>query len=241
MLVDIINPGSIDDLKRMLVLGRHMGFKYMLVETSELGEYIEDMLQADRSAYPKLIPIITIKPNSHVKDMVSSAIGRKIIFMNAKNREEFIRGIRTYGISVISVDLETFLQILDLRILHLLKQYHKFVELRFKGFIFASPRIRANYIRLFRRHNKLINRKDFRLIISSRATSIFEMSSPRLLRECLMMLGFKDYTIKRIYKQTPLELILTPLEVTMIREDNWLKDFHIGHKGSSEKKKNTAP
>jgi len=54
---------------------------------------------------------------------------------------------------------------------------------------------------------------------------MYELISPRLLRECLLMLGLKDYIIKKICKLTPKELILTPLEVTIVKTGSWLENL----------------
>jgi len=227
MLLDIVEPKSLDDLRNIATLAEHMGIKYLLVETSKF-EHEEQILRHLQNEFTrlKMIPIITVDPSQHMKKaFLQDMLGRKIIFMKTESREEFIRGIRIPNISVMSISLEAFLRFFDIKIIHLLRQYHKFVELRFGDFIFASPRTRANYIRLFKQQTRLLNNQQLRLIISTRATSMYELISPRLLRECLLMLGLKDYIIKKICKLTPKELILTPLEVTIVKTGSWLENL----------------
>ncbi|MCR8453461.1 MAG: hypothetical protein NDP13_00485 [Crenarchaeota archaeon] len=212
-LIDVINPKDLESLKQMVLLGKHMGLKYLLVETSNLDVDISE-IQIENS--PKLIPIITI--DSRSKSTLSEAFGRKIIFLQARSNREFIEGLKIPQVSVISVRLETLPELINPRTLHIFSQYYKFIELQFRDFIVADSRTRAGYVKLIRRNNELLNSKRLRLLVGSRASSIYEMISPRFLRDCLELLGFRDYILKKIFKETPKELILTPLEVVVSRE-----------------------
>lgn len=198
----------------MVFFGKHIGLEYILVEASNLEA---DISRIQIEGGPKLIPVVTLSPDD--RSMLSSAFGRRIIFLKARSYQEIVRGLRTPQVSVISVSLGVLSEALkNSRILHLFAQYNKFLELQFREFIIASSRVRAGFIKMIRRSSRIFNNKKLRLFVSSRATSVYEMISPRFLRACLSLLGFKDYTLKRIFKEVPKELVLTPLEVVVVKE-----------------------
>ena len=217
MVIDILefNPEKID---KMLTAGKKIGYWGFIIhiEKSDLAKTVQKI--STESKIPA-VPLIEI-------DKYGTALSRDtyvIVGAEATNETEFRKSLRNPKISLITIDPNDMAKIINKQTINIAKQYYKFIEIPIKPLLYAQPTERHKILTTIRNTLRLISNKKIRIIFTTRATNIYEMITPRQLRAVLLEIGFKDITIKKILKQNPLELIITPYEITTIKDKNTLK------------------
>ncbi len=224
MYLDIVEYSE-DNIDYLIQLEKHIGYGalFIAIRDPSLVDRVWELNRRHKDV--PLLPLLIT--NSH-KDF-SSLIGRTILCSEVEDKAGFLRAIRAPYISLVRVKLENIAKIVTPRTIHVARQYYKFIDMPLKDFIFAQPADRVRILIQLRKVTKLLSQKNIRTIVSSHANTIYEAISPRQIRAILMEIGFRDEAIKCILKENPLQLFISPLEVTVIRHDMFLETISRIH------------
>ena len=217
MVIDILefNPEKID---KMLTAGKKIGYWGFIIHINK-PDQVQTIQKIGTESEIPAIPLVEINQYNAIPNKDKYLI----IGTKATNETEFRKSIRNPKISLITIDPNNIAKIINKQTINIAKQYYKFIEIPIKPLLYAQPTERHKILTTIRNTLRLISNKKIRIIFTTRATNIYEMITPRQLRAVLLQIGFKDTTITRILKQNPLELIITPYEITTIKDKNTLK------------------
>ncbi len=220
LYIDIIEPSSMEELKKMILLGERMGYSSLIVDIKNINSYKKVYELSEQTSFP-LFPLIT----KNKKD-ISNFVGYTIIGTYAENETMLRKNLRDPNTTVITVNLSAINFIITKQTLNIAKQYYKFIEIPLRTLILAPPPERTKLIVSIRNKISILSNKKINILITSRATNIYEMISPHQLRSLLLLIGFKDYTLKKTLKENPLLLISTPAEVEILKTEQYLQNLY---------------
>jgi len=221
MYIDIIQYHASQNLEALISLQRHVGFHATIIAVDEwnLVDYILEL--NTQSTYP-LIPMLTVD-RLNVK---SEYVGKAIVAASVGDEKEFRKALRSPYLSVITLNLGSLSNIINLRTIHLARQYRKFIEIPLAPLLRASPSHRVHLFRSLYRKAPLLSKSFLGVVFSSRAMDIFDVISPRQIRAILIEAGFRDRAIKSFLKINTLKLILSPLETLIVKDERLLEAIY---------------
>lgn len=219
MFIDIIEPISLEELKKMVLLGNRMGFSGLIVDIKNISSHEEIYNLSAKTNIP-LFPLVT--KNKNIYDYM----GYAIIGTYAENDTTFRKSLRTPNITLITINLNAINSIITRQTLNITKQYYKFIEIPLKNLILATPPERTKILTNIRNKIQILSNKKINIIFTSRANNIYEMISPHQMRAITLLVGFKDYTLKKIFKENPLLLISAPTEVKILKTEQYLRNLY---------------
>ena len=225
MYFDIVEAKG-ENIEKVVCLERHIGYEALFIATRD-PSLIEHIWEVNRRY--KDVPLLPILITDDYA-VHSDFVGRAILCVEAKNKEEFIKAIRAPYVSLIEINPSDIPKIITPRTINIAKQYYKFIDIPFKQLIYAEPIERFRIFAQMRQIARLLSQKNVRAIISSHASTVYEVISPRQIRAILMEMNFRDKAIKKILKENPLHLFISPLEVTIAKDDVFLDTIFRLHK-----------
>lgn len=199
---DLYLVPNIDKVKSFLQLARYLGYSGVGIQ---LNNYSFDILKhvIDLSKRIGIKVLFRINEPRYIEELAALS-NRIVTSMIVKSEKEFREGIKLRNIRILSFNSLDFARLMTKENLNIIKQYpEKFIEVTIADLINAQRKERAFIISLLHKKIKLINSKSLRLIISSGAKSLNELSSPRCVRSFLRILGVKENRILESMSDNP--------------------------------------
>jgi len=169
-------------------------FHYILIKMRDFLDHFEKVISPTR-AYLR----ITLLPNEFktVRKQLKkiSEENLAIISLRVENEKELRYFLSNQTINLFSISIVDVPKVLSMSSYHLIKQFRKPIELTLNDFTYLNFKDKIRLISKIRGINRILNKKDLILIISSGASCIEDMRSPRIIRSFLRFLGFKEGTI----------------------------------------------
>ncbi len=221
MYADVVEPESLDALRDILHLGTRMGYHAFIVDVSE-WDTVDPIYEMGESLSIPMLPLMMINKNHRATEY----LGKAIIGIEVSDEKQLRRALRKDWLSVISIRAEG-LSILRAKIVNIIRSrhYYKFFEIPLNSLLNASPSDLARVFNLMRSRSKILGKRELRVMFTSRAKKKYDLISPRQLRALLLEAGLSDMAVKRALKENIVELMISPLEILIVRDNRLLRNI----------------